>query len=86
MCKIFVRVIPNASRTEVVSFCNDILKVKVMAPADSGRANEALVNFLVKQLKIKTISIASGLRSRNKILDFGEKFSSEEIVNMLVEK
>ncbi|MDR1413904.1 MAG: DUF167 domain-containing protein [Puniceicoccales bacterium] len=85
MCKIFVRVIPNAARTEVISFCNGILKIKVIAPPDDGRANEALLAFLAKKLKIKTISIASGLRSRNKVLDFGEKFSSENIINMLLQ-
>jgi uncharacterized protein (TIGR00251 family) len=83
MCKISVRVIPNSSRTGVVSFCDGVLKVKIMEPPDDDRANFALVKFLSKKLGIKTIFVACGAHARNKIVDFGEDISVEYVVDRL---
>jgi uncharacterized protein YggU (UPF0235/DUF167 family) len=57
-----------------------------MEPADGGRANRALLKLLEKRLKTKGISIASGMRSRNKVIDFGDGISAESVVRNLLEK
>ncbi|MDR1595391.1 MAG: DUF167 domain-containing protein [Puniceicoccales bacterium] len=83
MCKIPVRVIANASRRGVISFCDGVLKIKVMAPADGGRANAEILEFLGKKLGAKNIFIVSGQRSRNKVIDFGDDFSLKFILDKL---
>ncbi|MDR2738201.1 MAG: DUF167 domain-containing protein [Puniceicoccales bacterium] len=83
MCRIPVRVIPNASRTEVVSFCDGILRIRIMEPPDDNRANGALVKFLSKKLGVKTISVVCGLRTRNKVVDFGEGVSQTFVIDRL---
>jgi uncharacterized protein (TIGR00251 family) len=65
---------------------NGALKIKVMAPAVDGCANKAVVDFLRKKLGIKEISIVGGSRSRSKIIDFGDDFSEEQILTMLLQK
>jgi uncharacterized protein (TIGR00251 family) len=84
MCKISVRVIPNSSRTEIISFYGGILKIKIMEPPNDDRANSALIKFLSKKLGIKTISVVCGLRTRNKIVDFGEDISEECVIERLL--
>jgi uncharacterized protein len=66
-----VKIIPNAKATEIIGFDeNQVLKVKIKAPPEKGKANLALVNFLAKKLKIakNQITIISGLSSRFKVL------------------
>ncbi|MDR1173221.1 MAG: DUF167 domain-containing protein [Puniceicoccales bacterium] len=86
MCKISVRIVPNASHTHIVELCEGVLRIRVMEPAEGNRANEALIKFLSKKLKIKTICIVSGLRAKNKVLDFGNDFTSEQILDRLLRK
>ncbi|MDR2602936.1 MAG: DUF167 domain-containing protein [Puniceicoccales bacterium] len=86
MCKISVRIIPNSSRTHIVDLCDGTLKIRIMEPAEGNRANEALVKFLSKKLKIKTICIVSGIRARSKVLDFGNDFTIEQILDRLLRK
>jgi uncharacterized protein (TIGR00251 family) len=81
-----VRVIPNSSYTGIVGLYDGILKIKIMEPPDESRANEALIKFLSQKLKIKTISIVSGAWVRNKVLDFGNDFTSEQILDKLFQK
>lgn len=63
-----VRVQPWASRDEVAGEWEGALKVRLQAPAIEGRANEALVEFLARILRIpKTaVRILSGERGRMK--------------------
>lgn len=69
MAELCVRVVPNASRAEVVGWMEGrVLKVKVCAPPEGGRANEAVVELLAKTFGVprRTVSIVSGQTSRNK--------------------
>lgn len=63
-----VRVQPRASRDEVVGEWEGALKVRLRTPAIEGRANEALVEFLARVLRIPkaAVRILSGERSRMK--------------------
>ena len=63
-----VRVSPGASSSEVVGRYGDAWKVRVAAPPEDGKANEALVDLLAATLDVPRagIEIVSGRGSRNK--------------------
>jgi uncharacterized protein (TIGR00251 family) len=65
---LLLRVIPNASSDVVVGWCGNVLKVKVQAPPEDGRANKALVKLLAEYFEIpkKSIVILAGEKSRKK--------------------
>ncbi len=46
----FVKVVPNASRDQIVGLLGDRLKVKVAQPPEDGKANRALENLLAGAL------------------------------------
>jgi uncharacterized protein (TIGR00251 family) len=60
-----VKVIPGSSRTEIAGIHDDMLKIKVAAPPEKGKANKALLAFLAKQLGIRknAVRITSGQTS-----------------------
>jgi uncharacterized protein (TIGR00251 family) len=66
-----VRVQPRASRTELAGTLGDELKVRVAAPPVDGQANEELVRFLAKQLRVprSAVTIVSGTGSRSKVAE-----------------
>ncbi len=65
-----VRVHPRAKKDAITGEVGDALKVALTAPPVDGRANEACSAFFAKLLKVPraSVSIASGLASRNKVL------------------
>ena len=69
---ISVKVIPNASRNEIVSWENDTLKIRIHAQPRGGKANKALIEFLSKASGIskKNITIQRGENSRQKWIAF----------------
>ena len=69
MCVLRVKVVPGSSRTNVVGWLGDSLKVRVTAKPEKGRANEAVVALLAEILRIpkKNVSIASGTSSPQKM-------------------
>ena len=64
-------VVPGSSRDEIVGWLGDSLKLKVKAPPEKGRANEAVVALLAERLGIDASSIAvvSGQSSPAKVLE-----------------
>src|SRR5450830_1546035 len=64
-----VRVIPRAGRNEVKEN-GEQLKVYLTAPAEDGRANQALIKVLAEHLGVKKsmVIIKKGLRSRQKVI------------------
>jgi uncharacterized protein len=72
--KITVKVTPHA-KTEGVERQDDIYLVKVRAAAKEGKANDAVIKLLAAYFKVpkSTISIKTGLASRNKIVEIEEK-------------
>ena len=56
---------PGAKRTEFAGKHGERLKIRLAAPAQEGRANQALVEFLADYYRVpkKNVTIASGLRS-----------------------
>ncbi len=70
MASLELRVVPNASRDQLVGRHGTALKVKLRAPAVEGKANAALLDFVAAALGIKAgaLTLASGEKSRTKRL------------------
>ena len=70
MGRISLKVVPGSSRDEVVGWLGDSLKVKVKAPPEKGRANEAVVALLAERLGLdaSSITVVSGHGSPTKIV------------------
>ena len=70
MGRINVKVVPGSSRNQIVGWLGDALKIKVMAPPEKGRANEAVVELLSMKLGISTddIMVVSGHSSPSKVI------------------
>jgi uncharacterized protein (TIGR00251 family) len=63
-----VRVVPRASRSEIVGERDGALRVRIAAPAVDDAANEALIRLFARTFKVSrsAISILSGRASRVK--------------------
>jgi uncharacterized protein (TIGR00251 family) len=59
-----VKVVPGSSRDEIVGWLGDALKIKVTAPPEKEKANEAVIEILADRLgvstdEIKVVSVCS---------------------------
>ena len=65
-----VRAVPNAKRSEVVRLHGEAIKIKIQAPAQEGRANAALLEFLAEKLgvPVRQVTLLAGEKSRDKIV------------------
>ena len=65
-----VRVIPRASRSEIVGEHGDALKIKLASPPVDGAANEELIKLLSKRLDVprSDIEIVAGHTAKLKRL------------------
>jgi len=56
------KIVPGSSKTAVVGILDGMVKVKVAAPPEKGKANQCLVAFLAKRLGIRknAIEIVTG--------------------------
>jgi uncharacterized protein len=65
-----VRVSPGASRTELVGRHGDGWKVRVSAPPEGGRANDAVLRLLAERLELprRSLEIVSGHGGRDKVV------------------
>ncbi|RLA92078.1 MAG: YggU family protein [Deltaproteobacteria bacterium] len=68
---ITVKLQPGASRDEIVGFNEGVLRVKVKAPPERGRANEALVALLASCLDLSPtqVKILRGHKQRRKLVE-----------------
>lgn len=69
-CTVELKTIPNAPRDEIVGWLGAALKVKVRAPALEGRANDALLDFLARELGVprRAVALIRGDKSRHKVV------------------
>ena len=82
-----VKVVAGSSQTGICGLLDGMLKVKVAAAPEKGKANQCLVGFLAKQLGIKkkAVSIISGQTNPVKgVRVLG--VSAEEALNKLGDK
>jgi uncharacterized protein (TIGR00251 family) len=65
-----VRVVPRASRSEIVGEHDGALRVRVAAPPVEGAANEELVRTLARALGVpqRSVEIVSGHASKTKLV------------------
>jgi uncharacterized protein (TIGR00251 family) len=54
---ITVKVVPGSSRSEIVGRHGQMLKIKVAAPPEKGKANKALLEFLADTLNLKKTAL-----------------------------
>jgi uncharacterized protein (TIGR00251 family) len=70
--KIKVHIIPHAQKNEIVGRSSvDEFRIKIQSPPVDGAANKELIKFLagVTGVSKSKVSIMSGLKSRNKIVE-----------------
>ena len=67
--KFKIKVIANSS-SESIDFCDEIIKIKIKAPAIEGRANKAIVEYLSKTAGVakSKVTIVNGHKSSIKTI------------------
>ena len=65
--KLTVKIQPNSSKNEVYEIKDKILKIRINAPPEDGKANAELLKFLKKEYKLDA-RILKGHKGREKIL------------------
>ena len=68
--RLSVRVSPNAPRDEIAGFAEGVLRVRVAAPPEKGKANRELVDLLSRELDIprSLVRLVSGESARHKVV------------------
>jgi uncharacterized protein len=68
--RVRLRVSPGARRTELVGRHGEAWKVRVAASPERGRANEAVLDLLSRELELPraAVSIVSGHTAREKVV------------------
>ena len=66
-----IRVLPGARRTELVGRQGEAWKVRVAAPPERGRANDAVLKLLAERLRIAPaeLTLVSGVSARDKVVE-----------------
>lgn len=69
--RLSLRVSPGAKKSAVVGRYGERWKIRVAAPAESGRANEALIELLGKALGVarSQVRVVTGVSARDKIVE-----------------
>ncbi|MGH9316197.1 MAG: DUF167 domain-containing protein [Thermoanaerobaculia bacterium] len=66
-----IKVVPGASRSEIVGPLGNRLKIRVAAPAEGGKANRAVVELLRDWLSVNDVEIVAGRSSGEKTVRVG---------------
>jgi uncharacterized protein (TIGR00251 family) len=68
--RVRLRVSPGAKRTELVGRHGEAWKVRVAAAPERGRANDAVLDLLSRELELprSAVSIVSGHTAREKVV------------------
>ncbi|MCX6958773.1 MAG: DUF167 domain-containing protein [Chthoniobacterales bacterium] len=84
-CRLEIKAVPNAPRTQVIGWLGEALKVKVHAPALEGKANEELCSFLAETLGLpkRSVRLLQGDTSRKKLLEI-DGLTREQVVALLL--
>ncbi len=82
-----VKLQPGASRDEIVGLRDGVLMARVKAPAEGGKANEALVRLLCRTFSLspQQIKIIRGRTQRRKLIGlYGVK--GEDLQRLILRK
>ena len=65
-----VKIVPGASKDTIAGLLGDRLKIRISAPPEGGKANEAIRRLLAKTLGIRQgqVHITSGRASQEKLI------------------
>lgn len=80
--RISVQITPNAKKTEILDILDDTIRIRLQAQPVDGKANDALVRFVAKELGIprNQVEITHGFTNKRKLLEIQtQKLSLEEI-------
>jgi uncharacterized protein (TIGR00251 family) len=68
-----IKTIPNSKKLEIEKLSETSYRIKLNAPPREGKANEKLVEVLSKYFNVpkSSVTIATGNKSRNKIVEIG---------------
>jgi len=71
MLRIKISVRPNAAKNEIAAGDDGILKLRIAAPPEDGKANAEICRYLIKAFKLPpgSVNLKSGHRSKNKTLE-----------------
>ena len=69
--RIRVKVIPRAKKSGIEPLPDGGLRVRVLAPAEGGRANAAVIEALAKHFSVpeRVVTILQGMTSRSKLVE-----------------
>jgi len=83
---IHLKVQPRGSRNRVEEFREGVLRVRVVAPPEDGKANAAVIALLSERLGVsrQKLRIVRGAASRDKVVEV-EGLEPEELLARLVE-
>jgi len=84
MTLIAVKVVPRATKNEIVGWLEGALKIRLQAPPEDGRANRALEELLAEALGLKknAVTVAAGWSSSRKRVEV-VGLTRDEIVRRL---
>ena len=70
-CRLEVKVVPGASRSEISGWLGEALKVRVSVPPEKGRANAAVLALVCDALGLPagSVRIVSGAGSPRKVVE-----------------
>lgn len=69
-CFLWIKVTTKAARNEIAGYEGEVLKIRLKAIPEKGKANQELIGFLADRLSIRReqIQLVSGQSSRKKKL------------------
>ena len=85
--KLSVKVVPGASRTEIAGWLGESLKIRVAAPPEGGKANQAVLALLAEILSVQLsqMEIINGQTQSRKVIAI-EGLEADEMEKSLPEK
>ncbi|HVA08331.1 MAG TPA: DUF167 domain-containing protein [Acidimicrobiales bacterium] len=83
-----IHVRPSASKTVVGGFYDGALVVRVVEPADAGRATDAALTAVAKAVAIprRSVKLVRGATSRRKLIEIEVGPGETELVGIAVER
>ena len=78
-CRLKVKAVPGASRSEIVGRLGEALKIRVVAPPEGGTANREILELLAAKLGLPAsgVSLVSGASSPAKVFEL-RGFTAEQ--------
>lgn len=85
--RVRLKIVPGARRDEIVGPLGDRLKIRVVAPPEAGRANQAVRSLLAESLGVRLdqVELVAGQSSPEKIVRV-LGLSAAEVVARLAER